>query len=263
MSDHPSLHLHRDGPVLTIELARPDTLNALSVPFAEELRDAFRMAEDPGVRAVVLTAQGRAFSSGADLKTLPGAMLASGRPDVSESLRTTFNPLVLQIRALPKPVVAALNGPTVGVAVGIALACDFVVAARSAYLLLAFVNIGLVPDGGASLTVPARVGLGRYNEMALLGGRVDAETAEGWGLVDRLVDDDALRVASLEIAAKLAAGPNGAQAQIKQLVNEGPLAGLPAALALEADLQRSRGESDEFAEGVTAFLQKRAPQFAA
>lgn len=257
----PTVLTTRDDAVLTIALHRPDALNALTVGLVEELRGALAEAEDPQVRAVVLTGSGRAFSSGADLKEGGAPLLPSGRPDFGTSLRDSFNWPVRMIRALPKPVVAALNGPTVGIAVSYALACDHVIAAQSAYLLLSFANVGLVPDGGASALIPARASGARFAELALLAERLPADRALEWGLVDRVVEGDALRDEAHALAQRLAEGPTGAQAAIKQMVNAGPLAGLEAALELEAELQGGRGDSDEFVEGVSAFLQKRPTAF--
>ncbi len=248
-----------DG-VLTIELHRPDRLNALTTQVAQDLLAALEDARRPEVRAVVLTGAGRAFSSGADLRSM-GAPGDDGRPDLGRSLRDHFNLPVRALRLLPKPVVAAVNGPAVGVAVSYALACDHVLAARSAYVLLSFVNVGLVPDGGASVLIPARVGAARFAELALLGERLPAERALAWGLVDRLCEDEKLLDEAGALARRLASGATGAQAAIKRMVNAGPLAGLDAALELEADLQGARSDDPEFHEGVAAFLEKRSARF--
>jgi 2-(1,2-epoxy-1,2-dihydrophenyl)acetyl-CoA isomerase len=258
-----TVELTREGGVATIKLNRPDTLNALNGQMGRELLEAVReVAADDAVRAVLLTGAGRGFSTGADLKDVTPQLTPSGRPDLGHVLRTVYNPLVLTLREMPKPVVAAVNGPAVGVGCSIALACDHVHVARSAYFLLAFVNIGLVLDGGASALVPARVGFTRASEFAQLGGRVDAETAERWGLVNAVHDDDELLPAATALTEKLAAGAPAAQAAIKRMLNEQCFAGLAAALELEAELQAQAGEGDEFVEGVSAFLQKRAPKFA-
>ncbi len=263
LPDFETLRLTRDGAVLTIELHRPDALNALTIQSAVDLRGALEVAAEPRVRAVVLTGAGRAFSSGADLKDQGGPKLPGGMPDFERALKEHFNAPVRALRALPKPVVAAVNGPAVGIAVSYALACDLVLAARSAYFLLSFTNIGLVPDGGASCLIPARVGSGRFAELALLADRVGAEQALAWGLVDRVEEDAGLADAAAALAARLAAGAVGAQAEVKRMVDAGPLAGLDAALDLEAELQGTRGGAPEFVEGVTAFLERRPPRFAA
>jgi 2-(1,2-epoxy-1,2-dihydrophenyl)acetyl-CoA isomerase len=252
-----TLKLHRDGALLTIELHRPDSLNALTPQSADDLREALTSAEDPAVRAVVLTGAGRAFSSGADLKQ----PMNEGPPRFDIALREHFNHPVRQLRALEKPVIAAVNGPAVGVAVSYALACDFVIAAESAYFFLSFAQVGLVPDGGASALIPARVGAAKFNKLAMLAERLPAREALEWGLIDEVTPEAEFRDAVQELAQRLTAGPTTAYALIKRMVNEGPLAGLDAALELEADLQGTRGTSPEFVEGVMAFLQKRAPKF--
>ena len=255
-----TLRLSEAEGVLTIELHRPERLNALTTQVARDLLAALEHAGDDAVRAVVLTGAGRAFSSGADLRSM-GATDEDGRVDLGRSLREDFNRPVRALRDLPKPVIAAVNGPAVGIAVSYAMACDHVIAARSAYVLLSFVNVGLVPDGGASALIPARVGAARFAQLALLGERLAAEQALAWGLVDRVTEDDEVLPAAAELAGRLAGGATGAQAAIKRMVNAGPLAGLDAALALEADLQGARGDDPEFHEGVAAFLEKRAPRF--
>jgi 2-(1,2-epoxy-1,2-dihydrophenyl)acetyl-CoA isomerase len=259
LPDVSTLRLSAEAGVLTIELHRPERLNALTVDVARDLSTAIAHAADDEVRAVVLTGAGRAFSSGADLRSM--GVGGDGQLDLERSLREHYNAPVRALRDLPKPVIAALNGPTVGIAVSYALACDIVLAARSAYVLLSFATIGLVPDGGASALIPARVGSARFGELALLGDRLPAERALEWGLVDRVVEDEELLPAATELARRLAGGATGAQAAIKRLVNEGPLAGLDAALEREAVLQGRLGGDPEFHEGVTAFLEKRAPRF--
>lgn len=254
-----TLNLHRDGSILTIEFNRPDSLNALTPQVADELREALTTAEDPGVRAVILTGAGRAFSSGADLKQ----PMNDGPPKFDVALREHFNHPVRQLRALPKPVIAAVNGPCVGVAASYALACDFVLAAESAYFLLSFTAIGLVPDGGASALIPARIGAARFTQLAMLADRLPAAEALDWGLVDRVEADDALAGAARELAGRLAGSATEALALVKRMVNEGPLRNLEDALELEAELQGTRGTHPEFLEGVTAFLQKRPPTYGA
>jgi|HigsolmetaAR202D_1030399.scaffolds.fasta_scaffold05059_5 2-(1,2-epoxy-1,2-dihydrophenyl)acetyl-CoA isomerase len=259
-----TLNLHRDGPILTIELNRPNSLNALTVQSADDIVAALRIAAEPDVRAVILTGAGRAFSSGADLKAPMSdrAETPSGPPQFDIALRERFNPSIRAMRDLPKPIVAAVNGPCAGIAVSYALAADFVLAAESAYFLLAFVGIGLVPDGGLSALIPARIGIGRFNEMAMLGDRIPAPKAHEWGLIDGVTPDGELLSRAEELARRLASGPTEAIGLIKKMVNEGPLKGLDDALELEATMQGTRGASAEFVEGVSAFLEKRRPDFA-
>jgi 2-(1,2-epoxy-1,2-dihydrophenyl)acetyl-CoA isomerase len=247
--------------VARIVLNRPEALNAWTRQLGEDMLSALeRSAEDPEVRAIVFSGEGRAFSSGADLKA-GGEVGAEGKPDVLTRLRTVYNPLIRMVRTVPKPVVAAVNGPAVGIGCSLALAADLVLAAESAYFLMAFVNIGLGLDGGASLSLPARVGHARAFEIAYLGERIPAATALEWGLVNRVVADDQLEHAVEHLAAKLAAGPPGSYANIKRTINDRVYAGLDELLDLEARLQQERAESSDFIEGVLAFMQKRPATF--
>ncbi|TMM03779.1 MAG: enoyl-CoA hydratase [Actinobacteria bacterium] len=256
------VRLRRDGPVATIELHRPASLNALTTTMGGELRRAVDdLADDRSVRAVIVTGAGRGFCAGADLKDRDAPLTRSGRPDLGRVLREVYNPLVIALREMAQPVIAAVNGPAVGVGCSIALACDLVLAARSAYFQLSFVNVGLVPDGGASAHVPARIGFTRAAEMLLLGERLDAASAHEWGLVNQLADDGQLADAARALAGRLAGGPPLAVAAIKRLLNAQAAPALRAQLDLEADAQTAQGESEEFAEGVAAFAQKRPPRF--
>jgi 2-(1,2-epoxy-1,2-dihydrophenyl)acetyl-CoA isomerase len=242
-----------------VTLNRPSALNAWTAQLGRELGTALEhLADDPDVRAIVFTGAGRAFSSGADLKNRAEA---DGTMDVQSALREVYNPVMQRVRTIPKPVVAAVNGPAVGIGCSLALACDLIVAAESAYFLMAFVNIGLTLDGGASHTLPARVGHARAFEIAYLGERIPAPRALEWGLVNRVVPDAELRDAVEALVAKLAAGPPGAHAAIKRSINARLYAGFEDALELEASLQQERASSQDFGEGVMAFLQKRPPQF--
>ena len=257
------LKIERDGAVAILELNRPERLNAFSLQLGRDLLAALRdIADDASIGAVVLTGSGRAFSAGADIKG-EGMDVSevTGRPDSRTALLEVFNPIVLALREMPQPVVAAIKGPAAGVACSFAMACDLVVAAESSYLLLAFVNIGLVPDGGASVLIPARAGTGRALEMALLGERISAQDAHAWGLVNRVVADDELMPAALELARKLAAGPPQAHASIKAVFNAPHLDALRTALAFEADTQGERSASDEAVEAITAFFEKRPGRY--
>jgi 2-(1,2-epoxy-1,2-dihydrophenyl)acetyl-CoA isomerase len=243
-----------------VVLNRPDALNAWTSQLGEEMLTALNhAAADPEVRAIVFTGAGRAFSSGADLKA--GEFGQDGRPDVLGRLREVYNPLILRVRTVEKPVIAAVNGPAVGIGCSLALACDLIVAAESAYFLLAFVNIGLGLDGGASMTLPGRVGHARAFEIAYLGERIRAEQAADWGLINRAVPDDELQGAVTELTTRLAAGPPGSYASIKRTINHHSYAGFDELLDLEAVTQQERAESSDFMEGVLAFMQKRRPEF--
>ena len=250
-----------NGAELRIELNRPDRMNAWDKQLGTDLLAAVELAAgDDGVRAVTITGAGRAFSSGADLRA-GFDPTPEGHPDVGTALRERYHPIITGVRRMPKPVLAAVNGPAVGIGCSLALACDLVLAAESAYFLLAFVNIGLAPDGGSSVFVPARAGAGRAAEMALLGERVPAATGRAWGLVDRLVSDDSFGAEVDALAERLATGPTRAYAAAKQQLNARVYAGLDAQLELEASLQQEMAGSTDFGEGVLAFLEKRAARF--
>jgi 2-(1,2-epoxy-1,2-dihydrophenyl)acetyl-CoA isomerase len=247
--------------VAWVTMNRPDALNAWTPQVGEELIQALdQAAADPEIRVIVLTGAGRAFSSGADLKS-GGLAGEDGKPDVQTPLRQIYNPLILRVRTVPKPVIAAVNGPAVGIGCSFALAADLVIAARSAYFLLAFVNIGLGLDGGASQTLAARAGHARAFEIAYLGERVPAEQALAWNLINEVQDDGALESRVSELAARLAAGPPGSYAAIKRTINDRAYAGFEELLDLEAVVQQERASSADFLEGVLAFMQKRPAHF--
>ncbi len=253
--------LLRDGAAARIELNRPETMNAWNKQFGRDLLDAVRtVSDDAGVRAVEIGGAGRGFSSGADLRAGFDPAPA-GHPDVQNVLHEIYHPIILGLREMPKPVVAAVNGPAVGIGCSLALAADLIVAARSAYFLLAFVNIGLVPDGGSSMFVPARAGFARAMEMAMLGERVPAERALEWGLINRVVDDEELAAAAGALVEFLAAGPTRSYAGTKRQLNARVYAGIEAQLELEAEIQQEQAATADFMEGVMAFAEKRAPQF--
>jgi len=247
----------------TIELNRPETLNAWNEQLGSDLLTAVGgVAADDAVRAVVITGAGRAFSSGADLKDVSGGeTMPDGRPNVYKTLTERYHPIMRAIRELPKPVVAAVNGPAVGIGCSLALCCDLIVAAESAYFLLAFVNIGLVPDGGSSLFVPTRVGMARASELSMLGERLPANRALDWGLVNRVVADEQLREQTALLAARLAGGPTRSYAGTKRQLNSWLYARMAEQLELEAQIQQEMAGSDDFLEGAIAFAQKRSPRF--
>jgi 2-(1,2-epoxy-1,2-dihydrophenyl)acetyl-CoA isomerase len=257
---HAGIIIEKRGGELRITLDRPDTMNAWDAQLGGELLAAVREAEAEDVRAVVITGAGRAFSSGADLKA-GFETTADGHPDVGRVLRERYHPIIEGVRELPKPVLAAVNGPAVGIGCSLALACDLVVARESAYFLLAFINIGLVPDGGSSLLLPERVGLARAAEMAMLGERIPAPRALEWGLINRVAADDAFDAEVDALAARLAAGPTRAYAGVKRQLNAWLFDRMEAQLELEAEIQQRAAASGDFQEGVRAFVEKRAAAF--
>jgi 2-(1,2-epoxy-1,2-dihydrophenyl)acetyl-CoA isomerase len=251
----------RSGGVARITLNRPDTLNAWTAQLGRDLRQAITVdAADPSVRAVTITGAGRGFSSGADLKE--GFEPADdGLPDVRKELDELYHPIIAGVRRLEKPVVAAVNGPAVGIGASLAFACDLVLAAESAFFGLAFVNIGLMPDGGSTLFVPAAVGKARAFQMALLGERIPAERALDWGLVNFVYPDDRLRSEADALVERLAAGPTRSYASSKRALNRMLYPDLDGQLDLEAELQHALARTRDFQEGVTAFVEKRDPAF--
>lgn len=250
----------RDG-AAWIELNRPDALNAWNTQLGEDLNKAvLEVAADDEVRAVVITGAGRAFSSGADLKA-GFEPTPAGHPDVHTRLTQVYHPIITTIRRMPKPVIAGVNGPAVGIGCSLALACDLVVAAESSYLLLAFVNIGLVPDGGSSLFVPARAGFTRAAEMALMGEKVPARQALEWNLVNKVVADESFGAELETLAQRFASGPTKSFAGTKRQLNRWLFQGMDDQLALEADIQQEMAASADFMEGVMAFVEKRGPDF--
>jgi 2-(1,2-epoxy-1,2-dihydrophenyl)acetyl-CoA isomerase len=259
---HQTVNWERDGGVGRIVLNRPETLNAWNTQFATDLKEIVALAAgDPAVRAVLLTGAGRAFSSGADLKAGVDAMADDGMPDIRGRLHELFHPSLVGLRTMPKPVVVAVNGPAAGIGVSLALAGDLVLAAESAFFQLAFANIGLMPDGGSTLFVPARVGKSRAFEMALLAERIPAAQALDWGLINSVYPDGELMDAAGALASRLASGPTRAYASAKQALNATIYPNLDGQLELEAELQHSLGRSKDFIEGGVAFVEKRAPEF--
>ncbi|QEC49904.1 enoyl-CoA hydratase [Baekduia soli] len=264
MSDWETITVHRRGHAATIELNRPASMNAWNRQFGLDLRAAVEeVAADDDVRAVCVTGAGRAFSSGADLRDMGSKdeVTPNGRPDVHKILTERYHPIITGLRTMPKPVVAAVNGPAVGIGLSLALAADFVIARESAYFLLAFVNIGLAPDGGSSLFVPERVGFTRAAEMAMLGERVGAVQAAEWGLINRAVPDDAFDAQVEALVDRLAAGPTASYAGSKRQLNAWLFERMDGQLELEARIQREMAASDDFVEGVTAFVEKRRANF--
>jgi len=251
----------RSGAVGSLTLNRPQTLNAWTRQFGEELLSVIQNeAAEDSIRAVLVTGAGRGFSSGAELRA--GFDPADdGMPDIYKELHEIYHPVIAGVRRLPKPVVAAVNGPAVGIGCSLALACDLIMAAESAYFGLAFVNIGLMPDGGSTAFVPPAVGRARAFQMALLGERIPAPQALDWGLVNWIHPDDRLMDEAWALARRLAAGPTRSYASSKQALNNFIYSDLDGQLELEAELQHALGRTKDFMEGVAAFVEKRDPAY--
>jgi len=256
-----SILVSLDGGVLGITLNRPDKLNAFNPEMHQRLKAALERARDePEVRVVLLTGAGRAFCAGQDLAERN--VSAGAAPiDLAVTIGSYYNPLVRRMRELPKPIVCAVNGVAAGAGANIALACDLVLAARSASFLQAFSRIGLLPDSGGTWFLPRLAGSARAMGLALLADKLPAEDAERWGLIWKAVDDARLMDEAQAIARILADGPTKAYGLIKKALHASAGNSLDAQLDLERDLQREAGLSEDYREGVAAFMQKRKPVF--
>ncbi|MBN8953540.1 MULTISPECIES: 2-(1,2-epoxy-1,2-dihydrophenyl)acetyl-CoA isomerase PaaG [unclassified Rhizobium] len=247
-----------DG-VLSLTLNRPDKLNSFNEEMHLALRAGFERAhKDADVRAVLLTGAGRGFSAGQDLGDRDPR---KGTADLGHTIETFYNPLLRLIRSLEKPVICAVNGVAAGAGANIAFACDITLAARSARFIQAFAKIGLVPDSGGTWNLPRLIGEARAKALALTAEPLDAETAASWGLIWRAVDDDKLMDEAAALATRLAAGPTKGLGLTKRAIQAAATNSLDEQLDLERDLQREAGSSADYAEGVTAFLEKRKPEF--
>ena len=256
----PTLLTTLQAATLTISLNRPERANAFNFEMIAEIRAALeRAATDAQIRCVVLTGAGNSFSAGHDITE----MLAVQGQNVSyrEHLEETYNPLILQIRRLEKPVIGAVNGPVAGAGLGVALACDLRVAAETALFTVGFTGIGLVPDSAVSLLLPALIGLGRATEFTFTNRPITATQALEWGMVNQIVPENELAAAVAKLAASLAAGPTGAYGLTKRLFNQNVLPDLEKALTFEGELQEVASKGQEHVEGVKAFLEKRKPSF--
>ena len=255
----PPVLVSTEAGVMTVTLNRPDKLNAFVAEMHGLLREAMTRAEtDASIRAVLLTGAGRAFSAGQDLGERD---MSNPNLDLGGGLDANYNPFIRRMRALPKPVVCAVNGIAAGAGANLALACDIVLAARSAYFLQAFAKIALVPDCGGTYWLPRLAGTARAMGMALLAERLGAEDAERWGLIWKCVDDATLMDEAQAIAHALAAGPTHTYGTIKKAIYASATNTLDQQLDLERDLQREVGRHTDYREGVAAFLEKRKPSF--
>jgi 2-(1,2-epoxy-1,2-dihydrophenyl)acetyl-CoA isomerase len=258
--DFESIRFETAAGVATLTLNRPDRLNSFTVAMHGEVRAALdAVRADRSVRCLVLTGAGRGFCAGQDLNdraVAPGAAV-----DLGQSIETCYKPLVLNLRSLPLPVIGAINGVAAGAGANIALACDIVIAARSASFVQSFAKLGLVPDAGGTWILPRTVGTVRAMGLALLGEKLMADQAEQWGLIWKCVDDDSLMPTVMTMAAQLAAGPTRGYARTKQAIYGAGLLDLEQALDRERDMQRELGQSEDYREGVAAFMDKRTPKF--
>jgi 2-(1,2-epoxy-1,2-dihydrophenyl)acetyl-CoA isomerase len=250
-----------DQGVAILRLNRPDALNSFTADMHGEVREVLtRAAGDKAVRAVLITGNGRGFCAGQDLNdraVAPGAEM----PDLGDSVENYYNPLIRLITGMEKPVICAVNGVAAGAGANIALACDIVIAARSASFIESFAKLGLIPDSGGTWILPRLVGMARARGLAMLGPKVSAEQAEAWGMIWQVVDDDELMTTALGLAQQLATQPTRGFAFTKQALAASAANTLDAQLELEKELMRAAGRTTDYREGVAAFLEKRAPQY--
>ena len=257
VEQHVAVHVH-DG-VGLIQLNRPEKMNAIGAVTRKQLGDAIKQVErDDAVRVVVLTGSGRAFCSGADVTEMARDGGMRTPEDVGNVLRNEYMPMLTRLRTMPKPVIAAMNGPAIGIGASYALACDIRIAVPDAYILEAFINIGLAPDGGVSLLLPRLAGTGVAYEMFFTGKPLQAADAHRLGVINRLVAADQLEAEVRELANQLAAQPRQAMAAAKRAVVHALESSYEEALEFESYLQEAQAASPEFAEGVSAFLAKRS-----
>jgi 2-(1,2-epoxy-1,2-dihydrophenyl)acetyl-CoA isomerase len=258
VADDQTIILEQDGPVARITLNRPDRLNSFTAAMHAELADALEAAAE--ARVIVITGAGRGFCAGQDLNDRP--VSAEGHPtDLGLTVETSWNPLIRRLTAMPQPVIARVNGVAAGAGANIALACDMVVAARSAKFIQSFSAIGLIPDSGGTWVLPRLIGQARAMGLALTSEPLPAEKAEEWGMIWKCVDDDALDEEVDALAQKLATLPPLGLGAIKQMIRESWSHTLDQELTRQRDAMRRLGFSEDYREGVAAFLEKRTPNF--
>lgn len=259
--DFDRAYVSAHGPVAVLTMNHPEVMNAASLRMVEGLIAAIEYIQGPenDFRAMVLTGEGRGFCSGANLSEGPSS---GGMPrDAGHALETTYHPLLRRFRNLRIPLITAVNGAAAGVGMSFALMGDLILAARSAYFLQAFARIGLVPDGGSTWLLPRLVGLARARELSMLAEKLPAETALEWGLINRVYDDAALMDEALKLAQRLAEGPTQSLSLVRRLYWETTTNSFEQQIDLERQSQRVAGFTEDFVEGVTAFLQKRPAKF--
>lgn len=250
-----------DKGVAILKLNRPDALNSFTAEMHGEVREVLtQAADDKSVRAVLITGNGRGFCAGQDLNdrsVAPGAEM----PDLGDSVEKYYSPLILQITTMEKPVICAVNGVAAGAGANIALACDIVIAGRSASFIESFAKLGLIPDSGGTWILPRLVGMARAKGLAMLGPKVSAEQAEAWGMIWQLVEDEDLMSTALGLAQQMATQPTRGFAFTKQAFAASAANTLETQLELERDLMRAAGRTHDYQEGVKAFLEKRTPTY--
>lgn len=257
MVEEPIL-LALDAGIATLAINRPDRLNALTPEMGLLMIDALDKAIDDGARALILTGSGRAFCAGADIGGDSGV---TALEDFGEPLEKSYNALVLKLADYPLPIISAVNGPAVGAGCSLALLGDIVIAARSSYLMLSFAKVGIVPDCGATWLAVRSAGLHRGLELMMLGDKLPAQQAAEWGLVNRVVEDDALMAEATAFARRFADGPTRAYAMIRRAARFAAQSSLADVLDLERGNQRAAGQTADAREAMAAFMEKRAPQF--
>ncbi len=259
--DFNQIQFEIEAGVATLTLNRPQSLNSFTPQMHAEIRIAMQqVTDDAAIRCLVITGAGRGFCAGQDLGDRASTG-AGDAPDVGKSVEENYNPLIRSIMHLPKPVICAVNGVAAGAGASIALACDIVLAARSASFIQVFCKIGLIPDSGGTWNLPRAVGMARAKGLAMLGERLPAATAESWGLIWKCVDDDVLQQEAQKMARYFATQPTRALGRIKRLLHESAANTLAAQLLLEQQAMQELGQSEDYREGVAAFLEKRTPVF--
>ncbi|MCX7896544.1 MAG: 2-(1,2-epoxy-1,2-dihydrophenyl)acetyl-CoA isomerase PaaG [Rhodocyclaceae bacterium] len=260
--DYREIRFENRGGMAFITLARPEKLNSFTATMHAELRAALDGVQaDESVRVLVITGAGRAFCAGQDLADR-GVQLAQGQaPNLGDTVENDYKPLVMRLANLRVPTIAAVNGVAAGAGVSLALACDIAIAAKSAYFLLAFAKVGLIPDTGATWFLPQRIGLARAMGLALLAEKLSAEKAAEWGMIWQCVEDDEFPWRVEAVAQQLAAGPTLAYRRMRQAMHNAATHTLEQQLSMEATFMRELGASADYAEGVSAFLAKRPPLF--
>lgn len=249
-----------DNKILTITLNRPEKYNSFTEPMAKEMQDALLSAEAADIRCVLINANGKAFCAGQDLPEVV-ERAKNKNYELADTVRTTYNPIIRSIRKLEKPVVCAVQGTTAGAGANIAFACDITIASKKAVFVQAFSKIGLIPDSGGTFFLPRIAGLARTNALYLLNEKITAEKAVKWGLIYKAVEEDQLEHESQTISQKLASMPTKGFGLYKQAVNQTFENDLEQQLSLEASLQSEAGKTEDYKEGVNAFLEKRSPKF--